>query len=496
MQLPIDFERIMAQQLGESTAKSLCHALSCTTSPTSIRINKRKLCTDSEYYNSESMEGKPQYTGDGQALTSNVENTIDGAFKSKFEKFKWAENDNIESAVPWCKEGLYLKTRPAFTFDPLFHAGCYYVQEASSMYVSQILKSYLPETPVIALDMCAAPGGKSTLTISNLPEGSLLVANEVMRQRAQVLSENITKWGASNTIVTSNYAEDFASLGETFDLIICDAPCSGEGMFRKDENAINDWSLENVEICWRRQRDILQNLWDCLKPGGLLIYSTCTFNSLEDEENVDWIVNELGGILLPLNDNPEWEIKNGHFFPHLIKGEGFFIAPIRKENKNEDSDSQSNSKKKKKKDNTQKPSPIPKEIKNWILRAEDFAFFTQNDVFTALPKEHFEFYSRIINVLKVISAGVEIATLKGKQLQPCHSLAMSEELNPSSFPCIELTLEQAIAYLRTEAIQVEAPKGYILLTYKNHPIGFGKNIGNRVNNLYPSEWRIRSSYAH
>lgn len=454
MNLPKDFENIMTKQLGAEEAKLLCCALIETESPTSIRINRSK---------------------------------IDA----------YCDKDNIESQIPWCKDGFYLKTRPSFTFDPQLHAGCYYVQEASSMYLSHVLQTYLPKQPIVALDMCAAPGGKSTLTISQLPEGSLLIANEVMRQRVQVLAENISKWGNPNYIVTSNYAEDFLPLGEIFDLIICDAPCSGEGMFRKDQGAIDDWSLANVDTCWRRQRDILQNIWQCLKPGGLLVYSTCTFNSLEDEENVNWIVKELGGEKLPLNDIPEWNITNGHFFPHKTKGEGFFISAIRKPEE-EDSDYSLNTsaKKKKKKNDKQKPVPIPKEIKQWINGSEDFTFFQDGDTYSAFPKAHYELFQQVKDTVRVISAGIETAAIKGKNLQPAHSLALSTRLCMEAFPQVELTLENAIAYLRTEAIQVEAPKGYILLTYKGHPLGFGKNIGNRVNNLYPAEWRIRSSYTN
>lgn len=456
MKLPLDFETMMEKQLGQEEAKSLCHALSETESPTSIRINKSK----AEVYEDE---------------------------------------ENIESTIPWCSDGFYLKSRPSFTFDPLLHAGCYYVQEASSMYIAQLLKTYIKDEPVVALDMCAAPGGKSTLALSMLPEGSLLIANEVMRQRAQVLSENITKWGNPNSIVTSSYAEEFIPLGEVFDLIICDAPCSGEGMFRKDQGAIDDWSLDNVDTCWRRQRDILQTIWQCLKPGGLLIYSTCTFNTLEDEENVAWIVKELGGELLPLNDNPEWKITNGHFFPHKTKGEGFFVSAIRKNSEDENENIESNRKEKKKnkkKDGKQKPMSVPKEVKQWLSNSSEYTYVADGDTFSAFPTVHFNLYEQVKDTLKVISAGVELVSIKGKNLQPSHSLALCTALNNEAFPSVELSKEQAIAYLRTEAIQVDAPKGYILLTYHGHTLGFGKNIGNRVNNLYPNEWRIRSGYAH
>lgn len=452
---------MMIKQLGKEEAELLCRALTETESPTSIRINKKKI----------------------------------GCYQ---------DDENVDSQIPWCEDGLYLKTRPSFTFDPLLHAGCYYVQEASSMYISHILKKYLGENPVVALDMCAAPGGKSTLTLSQLPEGSLLVANEVMRQRAQVLSENIIKWGNPNCIVTSNYAEDFIGLGEVFDLIICDAPCSGEGMFRKDQGAIDDWSLDNVDVCWKRQRDILQNIWQCLKPGGLLIYSTCTFNSLEDEENVEWIVKELRGERLDIQAQEDWNITNGHFFPHKTRGEGFFVSAIRKKEDEEefadeyDFENKNRKQKKKKNKNAKKEKPvsIPKEIKGWIKDSGKFTFIAEGDDYYSFPSEHLDLYYQIKENLKVISSGIEIATLKGKNLQPKHGLALSTEINLEAFTKVELNLDDAIAYLRTEAILVDAPKGYILLTYQGHPLGFGKNIGNRVNNLYPSEWRIRSGYSH
>lgn len=452
--LPKDFIHLMTEQLGTTEAEELCNALESKESPTSIRINKSK--TD-----------------------------------------KWQDDKNIDSEVPWCSEGFYLNTRPSFTFDPLLHAGCYYVQEASSMYLSKVLNTYLTDQPIVALDMCAAPGGKSTLTLSHLPEGSLLIANEVMRQRAQVLAENLCKWGNPNHIVTSNYAEDFLVLGQVFDLIICDAPCSGEGMFRKDQGAIDDWSLDNVNTCYKRQRDILKNIWKCLKPGGLLVYSTCTFNQMEDEANVEWISEELGGEILPIQDEKEWNITNGHFFPHKTKGEGFFISVFRKSaNEQDECTNSNNGKNKKKKNDKQKAIVVPKEIKDWVIGQNKFTFFTEGNAFFCFPTTHYELFKTVRDNLKVVSAGIELASTKGKNLQPSHSLAVSTYLNNNSFPKAELTLEQAIAYLRTEAIQVDAEKGYVLLTFQGHPLGFGKNIGNRVNNLYPSEWRIRSTYTH
>ena len=245
-----------------------------------------------------------------------------------------------ESAVPWCTSGFYLKERLTFTFDPLFHAGCYYVQEASSMFVEQALRQYAGEEPAVMLDLCAAPGGKSTHVRGILPENSLLVANEVIRNRSQILAENLTKWGHPDVVVTNSDPSDFTPLEEFFDVILTDVPCSGEGMFRKDPVAVSEWSSENVEICRQRQRRIISDIWPCLKPGGILIYSTCTYNTKENEENVRWIKDEFGAEVLPLDVAEDWNITGNllqgerfpvyRFLPHKTKGEGFFLAVLRK----------------------------------------------------------------------------------------------------------------------------------------------------------------------
>ena len=298
--------------------------------------------------------------------------------------------------VPWASEGFYLDERLTFTFDPLFHAGCYYVQEASSMFVEQVLRQYVTE-PVVMLDLCAAPGGKSTHARSVLPEGSLLVANEVIRNRSQILAENLTKWGHPDVVVTNNDPADFSSLLSFFDVILTDVPCSGEGMFRKDPVAVEEWSPENVEICWQRQRRIIADIWPSLKPGGILIYSTCTYNTKEDEENVHWIQQEFGAEPLALEIREDWNITGNllykesdnskavgnseqkapvyHFFPHKTKGEGFFLAALRKPETEEDtmpafSSSKNKAAKKKDKKGGATPSPVSKEhlniAKNWL----------------------------------------------------------------------------------------------------------------------------------
>lgn len=406
-----------------------------------------------------------------------------------------------ENHVPWCSAGYYLEQRPTFTFDPLFHAGCYYVQEASSMFVEQVLRNYITE-PVVALDLCAAPGGKSTHLRSLLPEGSFLVANEVIRNRSQILAENIIKWGHPDVAVTNNDPADFSENGLLFDLILTDVPCSGEGMFRKDSGAISEWSLENVNICYQRQRRIIADIWPSLKTDGVLIYSTCTYNLSEDEENIEWIKSELGAESLSIELPAEWGVTGNlaggqtpvyRFLPHKTKGEGFFLAALRKTGGEEVMPGRSKINKKSKKE---KQPEIPPQTKEWLLHPERFELERKDDVITACNITFSGLVAQLKQQMRVVHAGITLGEMKGKDLIPDHSLAMSNELNMDAFPTYELTYEQAIAYLRKEAIVLDAsaPKGYLLLTYKSIPLGFVKNIGNRANNLYPQEWKIRSGY--
>lgn len=388
MTLPEDFVRMMHEQYDADTADSLCHALCDTEPEVSIRLNPRK----------------------GKTLS--------------------IENLDVE-ACPWCPDAYYLHERPAFTFDPLLHAGAYYVQEASSMYVSQLLRHHFPVSgPSAALDLCAAPGGKSTLLASLLPPGSILVSNEPMPKRAQVLAENMQKWTRTaegeypvRSVVTQNYPTDFVEFTDSFDLLLTDVPCSGEGMFRKDEVAVQDWSLQNVDLCWRRQREILQGIWHVLKPGGLLIYSTCTFNHFEDEDNVRWICENLGGMLL----------EERHFLPGRDRGEGFYCAAIQ-----------------------------------------------------SVPRDEEQLPSLGIS-------SDELKSLEAK-LRTLHVLPQAFSVEPD-MPCVELTYSQALSYLRREAVRVPAPRGMVLLCYKGYVLGPGKCVGNRINNLYPEQWRIRTTYT-
>ena len=412
------------------------------------------------------------------------------------------------SPVPWCRDGFYLSARPAFTFDPLFHAGCYYVQEASSMILDQVLRQYVT-SPSIMLDLCAAPGGKSTLARTALPEGSLLVANEVMRGRSQVLAENMVKWGHPDVLVTQNDPADFTELGSLFDVILADVPCSGEGMFRKDETAVSEWSTDNVRLCWQRQRSILSAIWPCLKTGGILIYSTCTYNREENEDNVVWIAEELGAEVLPVETDDGWGLTGNlagydfpvcRFLPHRTVGEGLFMAVLRKTSDDGEAGTGGRKRNRQNKDKGKKggrnPLKISREMENWLLNPERYALMVDGEEAVAFPGAFLDLYELFKSRLKVLHAGIILGEWKGKDWQPGHSLAMNVECNGTAFPQAELTYEQAVAYLRKEAVALfpDTPRGYVLVTYHGRPLGFVKNIGNRANNLYPQEWRIRSGY--
>ena len=424
------------------------------------------------------------------------------------------KGEDVLERVPWCNEGRYLPERPQFTFDPLLHAGCYYVQEASSMFVSQAVRQYV-DKPVFALDLCAAPGGKSTLLRSSLPKGSVLVCNEIMRNRAQILAENMVKWGYPEIVVANNASEDFSDCTNCFDFILADVPCSGEGMFRKDDEAIACWSLENVQMCAERQRHLINKIWPTLKPGGILIYSTCTYNAEEDERNVSWIQQELGASVLPVDVPEGCDVMGNligddspvyHFMQHKVKGEGFFMAVLRKPDEpgfrpfRLPDISSLDKDKKKKKDKKQvslSVKEILREVQQWVLHSENYYWQVTGDGVRALPLQLASFYLwGKQHGLKILEAGILVATLKGKEPIPAHPLAMSTQLNTTAFACQEVSYAQAIAYLRKESVVLppDAPKGYVLLTYREQPLGFVKNLSNRANNLYPQEWRIRSSY--
>ncbi len=393
-----------------------------------------------------------------------------------------------DSSVPWCESGYYLPERPSFTFDPLFHAGAYYVQEASSMFVQQALLQHVRRDAVM-LDLCAAPGGKSTLLSQYLGNEGLLVSNEIIRQRAHVLSENIQKWGNGNALVTNNKPSDFSCLTHLFDAILVDAPCSGEGMFRKDPNSINEWSVANVELCAARQREILEDVWQSLKPNGILIYSTCTYNTEENEDNVAWIMQELEAEYLPLEVHEDWNITETnlgyHFYPYKTQGEGFFLAVLRKK-------AAPISELKPKKNDFLKTIKCPSDVESWIEEPEKFTFVSIDNQCNMISNRYVDEIKLINARLNCILLGTEVFITKGKSLIPCHGLALSKALNRKKMTIFEANYETAEAYLRTDVLYLsDLPLGYILITYQHIPIGWVKNVGNRCNNLYPNEWRIR-----
>lgn len=419
----------------------------------------------------------------------------------RINKGKYTKTEAYSEPVLWCKDGYYLAERPSFTFDPLFHTGAYYVQEASSMIIGQVFQQYVGNGNVKVLDLCAAPGGKSTHIASLITPDSVLVANEVIRNRANILSENIIKAGHPNVIVTNNDPADIGKLTQVFDVILIDAPCSGEGMFRKDPQAIEEWSLANVQLCKERQQRIVADVWETLCPGGILIYSTCTYNTHENEENVQWMKDTFGAEILPLDLPDEWNIHGAfnsgnsvyHFLPHLTRGEGFFLAVLRKSGDREDETDFAP--KKSKKQPKSKSISLDSVYKNWIKRNEEYSFFERSGSWFAFPERNFDFFEYIVSQLKLVSAGIRLGDVKGKDFIPDHSLAMSQTLNKDAFTLLEVDKKTAIAYLRKEAlIFPDSSKGYLLLTYSGIPIGFVKNIGNRANNLYPNEWRIRTTY--
>lgn len=425
-----------------------------------------------------------------------------------------------DEPVPWCEEGCYLSERPVFALDPCWHQGRYYVQEAGSMFVGHVVRSLAREWPgpVCVLDACAAPGGKTTAVIDALPEGSLTVANEYVPARAAVLKENIVKWGCPSVIVTRGDTGRLARLGETFDLVVADVPCSGEGMMRKDDEAVAQWGEGLVRDCAALQWEIVCNLWQTLRPGGVMIYSTCTFNRQEDELNVARIIRELGGESVKIDVPAEWGITGAigepsvyacRFIPGRTRGEGLFVSVIRKpgqENKffktgvqesNSFRTERGSVKARKgrpdKCDKRGAVAKLPAELAGWLIDGQRYAMYADGDRVNAFPREWMPLLERVRKVTDVIHDGVHVASLKGRDYAPAHSLVMSRAFNKSAFPHVDIDKDTALRYLRGESpvMPEGTPRGYVVLTYEGEPLGLVKNLGNRSNSLYPSSWRVR-----
>lgn len=398
--------------------------------------------------------------------------------------------------IPWTKNGLYLKERPVFTADPLFHAGCYYVQEASSMFLEEALKQTVDlDLDIKVLDLCAAPGGKSTLINSLISDGSLLLANEIIKSRVLILCNNLIKWGKPNAYVCQNDPRDFGRLPGYFDALVVDAPCSGSGMFRKDPAAINEWSEDAVVLCSQRQQRILADVYPALKKDGVLIYSTCSYSELENEAIADWLTETFDLESIRLEISADWGIvetqseqdKNWgyRFYPNRVKGEGFFLACFRKR------EEQSAVVHKTRRNSEGKlPAGHLEEIRKWLNPDFDMVIKTFNDTYLAIPVGHDADFQIFQDNLYLKKSGIRIGKFAGKDFIPDHELALSVVASPN-IPRINLSREQALAYLKRMDISFDTPlTGWALMCFEDFPLGWAKVLPKRVNNYYPKEWRI------
>lgn len=400
--------------------------------------------------------------------------------------------------VAWSDYGYYLSQRPSFTFDPKFHAGHYYVQEASSMFIEQAISQCIDlSESILALDMCAAPGGKSTHINSLISNNSLLISNEVIANRASILVENLTKWGNSNVIVTNNDPEHFQSFKNCFDLVLLDAPCSGEGMFRKDHDSANEWNLNNVNICSARQMRILHTASELVKENGIIVYSTCTYNYKEDVEPVmsllnqgDWESVELDiksfdGIMINAIEHPK-KLFGYHFYPHKIKGEGFYITVLRKKD-------QSTGKWPKVMKNINFADKQTKSVLSKYIDLNEFGILQHNNQSLAYPMLLEKEMLGVLNSsLRIKKFGTNLGQVIRAELIPEHAFALSN-IKTESFESISLNKEDAIKYLQKKDFPIDTQlKGWSLIKYEDATLGFAKLMGNRMNNNYPKEWRIKS----
>jgi 16S rRNA C967 or C1407 C5-methylase (RsmB/RsmF family)/NOL1/NOP2/fmu family ribosome biogenesis protein len=402
-----------------------------------------------------------------------------------------------DQKIPWSSFGYYLDKRPSFTFDPLFHAGLYYVQEASGMFLEQALRQTMDlNKPLRVLDLCAAPGGKSTLIQSLISRDSLLVSNETIRARVASLQENMVKWGAANAIITHNDPRDFSGMENYFDVLVVDAPCSGSGLFRRDPEAIGEWSLDSVSACSQRQQRILADCWPSLRHGGVLIYSTCSYSAQEDEDILDWLIGECGAESLRLSTEANWNIvetvgkKAGYgyrFYPDRLKGEGFFIAAVRKSAGGEFAYPRN------RKMTLARPTKQEEsQARNWLRQDLPLQLFSHNEQLFGLPAHLAQDLSYLQSCCYIRLAGILTGRAGVKEFIPEHELALSELIS-HNLPSVALSKEEAIQYLRKEEIRLPAGasgKGWTLVQYEGYNLGWIKILPGRINNYYPKELRI------
>lgn len=465
MELPRTFVERVLRDFGTTEGEALCRALdgeACV----SIRVNPAK------------AEG---LRGEQPARVSEVLPMLTAAGR-----------------VPWCADGFLLAGRPSFTFDSDFHAGAYYVQEAASQFVGCLLQG-VPTSGARILDLCAAPGGKTTLYASLVGRGGLVVANEIDRRRASVLADNVRKWGTGNVVVTTCEPHAVCDCEAWFDVVAVDAPCSGEGMFRKDPAARGEWSENNVRQCAARQDDILREAWRALRPGGTLIYSTCTFNRDEDEGSLErmlaWAGDEVAAPY-PVDVDPAWGIVEGEvgpfrtfrFFPHRTVGEGFFAAVARKA-----PDAPGRQRLPKGRRSMVAPADRASagELRRWVREPDRMVFGTVAGTGYAWYGEQAEAVKTLSEALPVICSGVALGQLFKGRLKPDPALAFFDGLERGAVPVAGLDDEQALRYLRRQEVAAGAlAEGVNLVTARGRALGFAKRIGARVNNMYPNSLRI------
>ena len=447
--LPVEFVNSMRCQLGADEAEQLFSALD-TEPATSVRHNPFKEA--------------PQFDGE---------------------------------PVGWCPWGCYLSQRPQFTLDPLLHAGAYYVQEASSQFVAHLLASESMEGCRV-LDMCAAPGGKSTIYSTLVGRSGLVVANDINRSRTLALADNVQRWGLGNVVVTCNEPSHIGTFEHWFDVVAVDAPCSGEGMFRKMYEARTEWSSASVEQCVARQRDILAEAWRALRPGGRLIYSTCTFNTNEDEGVVEWLMAEFGDEVVAADEvsiDPAWGVVSSrigafqcfHFYPHRARGEGFFAAVAMKR----DAQLKRVTPKARRKIFTPVAVADRKEAERWFDDPQRVALRMVGDTIYGYDADVVEDVKALSESLSVVYSGVAVGQIFKGRLKPEHALSLYVGLNGEVVPSAELPLDEAVEYLRRgDVAAAHFSEGLNIVRYKGLPIGFVKRIGARCNNMYPKDLRI------
>lgn len=449
------FRKYLAQVVGEGNLSAVLDALSGEPS-VSVRINPAKAGSPSEIF-----------------------------------------GNLVSGSVEWNRHAAFLSERPAFTLDPLIHAGAYYVQDSSAMFPGKAFRDVLDkvlESGIISpkvLDLCAAPGGKTTDISASLREsckgGYLLISNEIMKQRAAVLADNAAVWGDPSVVVTSVDPKAFGTLPGFFDIIVADVPCSGEGMFRKDDEAVSQWSEENVALCQARQRRIVADVWPSLAEGGFLVYSTCTFNNLENDDNVKWICSEFGAEIIGIDGCGLLRTECGvSLVPGFVRGEGQYCAVLRKTSPSAGTAACSG----RQQDRWQKLPEAHASIIRPLLD-EEMAMIVKDGRIVAVP-EYVRCVLSMLEPLRPLARGLAVGMFKGKDFIPDADLALSLSLRRGAFNEFEVNRETALSFLHRDPVRLpDAERGMLLLVYRGLPIGFVKNLGNRCNSLHPLHRRIR-----